>query len=412
MMVLLAGFLLQSADALTDERIEVRTAAAARFEALGRDFEDAVALWTACDSPPRLRLSRIREAWRTALGDLLPPPEEGPFPDEDLEVIQKLKTCRLKMDMERAPLTAVVDYLREVTGLNMLISGLENPDSLLLTFRSEEEEAGTLLCRLLRRHNLTHLVRDGVVLITTAELRRKVKLELYDVQHLQEKGEELILRIARCVHPGKWNADEGRSIQFQNGLLIVRTSIEGHRAVREFLRRMTEGEPEAAPRTPAAALAEDFRSLTDDAELRIIRKGLDLAEGLKELARMEGSPDLNARLHARELLKSLKAVLAADGARRLLERDELGSAIREFRSAWLADGTLDDFPLMVARQFGSHAKEARLAVVEKLTRNAAVIVREGRAVAATPEEWLSPKPGTLIFTLGEGPACVVVELAR
>jgi type II secretory pathway component GspD/PulD (secretin) len=111
------------------------------------------------------------------------------------------------------------------------------------------------------------MVRDGVVLITTADaLKKRVKLDLYDVQDLtygmadfpgvdislaqdsigtavaageeakqQFTGEDLANLIKNTIHKDQWEEADGKSIQFQNGLLIVRNSVEMHKQIRKFL---------------------------------------------------------------------------------------------------------------------------------------------------------------------------------
>lgn len=87
-------------------------------------------------------------------------------------------------------------------------------------------------------------------------LPARVRLELYDVQDLTYSmndfpgveislspaigesdlmtGEDLAHQILALV-PGSWHEGAGRSVQFQNGLLIVRATRAQHAAVRALL---------------------------------------------------------------------------------------------------------------------------------------------------------------------------------
>lgn len=187
--------------------------------------------------------------------------------DEDKTIVDKLHSIRITIDMQNAPLTAIVDYIREISGLNIHISGIDNPDAEMISFKVQDIVLDGALRLMLQPRNKAYLVRDGVVLITTAEaLKKRVKLELYDVQDLtygmadfpgvdislaqdaigtavaageeakqQFTGEDLANLIKNTIHKDQWEEADGKSIQFQNGLLIVRNSIEMHKSIRKFL---------------------------------------------------------------------------------------------------------------------------------------------------------------------------------
>ncbi|RPH44936.1 MAG: hypothetical protein EHM91_07925, partial [Planctomycetota bacterium] len=187
--------------------------------------------------------------------------------DEDKTIVDKLHSIRITIDMQNAPLTAIVDYIREISGLNIHISGIDNPDAEMISFKVQDIVLDGALRLMLQPRNKAYMVRDGVVLITTADaLKKRVKLELYDVQDLtygmadfpgvdislaqdaigtavaageeakqQFTGEDLANLIKNTIHKDQWEEADGKSIQFQNGLLIVRNSIEMHRSIRKFL---------------------------------------------------------------------------------------------------------------------------------------------------------------------------------
>jgi Flp pilus assembly secretin CpaC/tetratricopeptide (TPR) repeat protein len=187
--------------------------------------------------------------------------------DEDKTIVDKLHSIRITIDMQNAPLTAIVDYIREISGLNIHISGIDNPDAEMISFKVQDIVLDGALRLMLQPRNKAYMVRDGVVLITTAEaLKKRVKLELYDVQDLtygmadfpgvdislandaigtavaageeakqQFTGEDLANLIKNTIHKDQWEEADGKSIQFQNGLLIVRNSIEMHKSIRKFL---------------------------------------------------------------------------------------------------------------------------------------------------------------------------------
>src|SRR5258706_9018005 len=105
--------------------------------------------------------------------------------DEDKTIVDKLHSIRITIDMQNAPLTAIVDYIREISGLNIHISGIDNPDAEMISFKVQDIVLDGALRLMLQPRNKAYMVRDGVVLITTADaLKKRVKLELYDVQDL------------------------------------------------------------------------------------------------------------------------------------------------------------------------------------------------------------------------------------
>lgn len=187
--------------------------------------------------------------------------------DEDKTIVDKLHSIRITIDMQNAPLTAIVDYIREISGLNIHISGIDNPDAEMISFKVQDIVLDGALRLMLQPRNKAYMVRDGVVLITTADaLKKRVKLDLYDVQDLtygmadfpgvdislaqdsigtavaageeakqQFTGEDLANLIKNTIHKDQWEEADGKSIQFQNGLLIVRNSIDMHKQIRKFL---------------------------------------------------------------------------------------------------------------------------------------------------------------------------------
>ena len=108
--------------------------------------------------------------------------------DEDRTILDKLKSIRITIDMKDAPLSAIIDYIREITGLNFHISGVENADTGNFTLKAVDLPLQEALRQLLGPRQLAYFVRDGVVLVTTRgnadasarkldEIRRKMREE-------------------------------------------------------------------------------------------------------------------------------------------------------------------------------------------------------------------------------------------
>lgn len=87
---------------------------------------------------------------------------------QDRALIDKFKSIRLTIDMENAPLTAVVDYVREISGLNFVIDGaaVPDPDQKIVSVKLTDVslEAGVRL--MLEPGQLTYHVKSGVIVLT------------------------------------------------------------------------------------------------------------------------------------------------------------------------------------------------------------------------------------------------------
>ncbi len=172
-------------------------------------------------------------------------------PPEDQVVIERLHAFRLSLAFEGAPLPAIIDHLREVAGLNFLIdrTSIPSPEDEQTTISGNDVTVEDALRCILPPLGLAHVVEGGVVVIAARErIRSCVYLELYDVQDFTWahngwnefngpgplSGDDLV-RLARRETGDDWPEERGASIQFQNGLLIVRNTREVHARVAAFL---------------------------------------------------------------------------------------------------------------------------------------------------------------------------------
>jgi type II secretory pathway component GspD/PulD (secretin) len=188
---------------------------------------------------------------------------------DDQQIVDKLNSIRITIDMQNAPLTTVVEYIREISGLNFVIDtvAIPKPEEEMVTIKVADIVLSGALKLILQPKQKVHTVSGGVVSITSTEtLKKRVKLELYDVQDLtygmmdfpgvdislsqdaigtsvaqgdevrsQFTGEDLADLIKKTIHKDQWEEADGKSVAFSNGLLIVRNAIEVHKAVRKFL---------------------------------------------------------------------------------------------------------------------------------------------------------------------------------
>lgn len=93
--------------------------------------------------------------------------EAGPTA-EDREILAKLKSIRVTIDMQNAPLSAIVDYLQEITGLKVQIDPKAVPDAdkEMISFRVQDIVLDGALRLMLGPKGHRYVVRRGVVVVT------------------------------------------------------------------------------------------------------------------------------------------------------------------------------------------------------------------------------------------------------
>jgi type II secretory pathway component GspD/PulD (secretin) len=192
--------------------------------------------------------------------------------DEDRRTKRKIADSKISLSFSDTSLTDMVSYLREYTGLNIMIDmkGIADPDSIRITaFKVDDLVLEKALDIILRMLDLTYRIKDGVVMITTvAAVATETVLELYDVQDLTVTimefpgkeislippeegmgvsttdvgaappvivGDELKELIKNTIAKETWDEEGGRSIEYNNGLLIVRHTPQVHEQIRRML---------------------------------------------------------------------------------------------------------------------------------------------------------------------------------
>lgn len=91
--------------------------------------------------------------------------------EEDREIAAKLKRIRITIDMQDAPLTAIIDYLSEITGLTFRIDrrAIKNPEGETLSFKATDIVLDGALRLMLGPGNRRYVVRGGTVIVTEGE---------------------------------------------------------------------------------------------------------------------------------------------------------------------------------------------------------------------------------------------------
>ncbi len=177
--------------------------------------------------------------------------------DSDEELRRKLASIRVDANYEEAPLSFVVEHIRETTKLNFLIDTrvIENPDDTKVTFHLRNVRADYLLGWVLRGCGLAWTVRDGVVLITTGDgiAATRSDLRLYDVSDLLTQprdfpaneaeqspgftGDDVVELLKQMIDPGAWDTSP-RSMESRLGQIVVACPPEVHARIERLLSAM------------------------------------------------------------------------------------------------------------------------------------------------------------------------------
>ncbi len=161
-------------------------------------FAAEPALWDALDSP----VPAVRGGAGQVLRWLYEPAESGKplAPGGGAALTKSLFGTALTIDMENAPLTALVDYLREVSRLNLHISGVDNPDQLAVTIKAEDLTLYGALVLSFDAHQLTHVLKDDVILVTSKAPEAsssRLKAPWWEAPDQAAKIERLVEDVAR-----------------------------------------------------------------------------------------------------------------------------------------------------------------------------------------------------------------------
>jgi hypothetical protein len=181
------------------------------------------------------------------------------------EAEARMRNLKLTLDFNNAPIDQVVDYLREVSGLNLFVDLKVRDKAIVVTLKVAELTLGSVLKLMLQPHGCDVMYREGVVMLMTKEdvADRTMKMEVYDcrdilypIQHFpgvdidiaagagvavvspteEQSGEMPIEELVRTHTGGRsWEENPKAVLRLNNGLLVVKNTPEVHRQVRRVL---------------------------------------------------------------------------------------------------------------------------------------------------------------------------------
>jgi hypothetical protein len=180
-------------------------------------------------------------------------------------VESKLRNLRVTLDFRDAPLETVVDYLQEVSELNLFLDAKVRDRGLVVTLKVTDVSLRGALGLILKPHGCDTMIRDGVVRVMTREevVDRTVVMQVYDCRDLVhpvpdfpgvdidlgtagrlvfnpadtvEAGEVPIEEWVRAHTGGRsWEENQKCVCRLTNGLLVVKNTPEVHQQVVRLL---------------------------------------------------------------------------------------------------------------------------------------------------------------------------------
>ena len=181
------------------------------------------------------------------------------------EYESRLKNIKVTLDFTNAPLDVVMDYLREISGLNLFVGSKVADKQILVTLKVNEITLKSVFSLILKPHGCDTLFREGVLMILPQEevADRTIKLELYDCRDIlypvmdfpgvdiqlavdgglsaipsdvAASAEFPIEELIRAHTGGRsWEENSKTSLKLQNGILVVKNTPEVHRQVIRLL---------------------------------------------------------------------------------------------------------------------------------------------------------------------------------
>jgi type II secretory pathway component GspD/PulD (secretin) len=182
------------------------------------------------------------------------------------DAARTIGTQKVSVDFRETSLSDAIDFFRDVTGLNLVVSA--GVDDARVTLKLTDVSVRSALKLMLHPLDLTLTSREGVlVIVPRAEAKRRMTTRVYDVRDLLQQivdypapkmelstvpaqvsvivtidpepragiDESFILELVKN-HTSGWEGDA--SVSLVNGLLVVVQSKAGHEEVSNLLGRM------------------------------------------------------------------------------------------------------------------------------------------------------------------------------
>ncbi len=181
------------------------------------------------------------------------------------EYESKLNNIKVTLDFTNAPLDSVVDYLREISGLNLFVDTKVRDKQINVTLKVHEISLRSILGLILKPQGCDIMFKDGVLQLMTKEdvADKTMKMEIYDCRDIlhpisqfpgvdldlaqgagvlvtapdvDAAGEMPIEEMVRAHTGGRsWEENPKAVCKLQNGLLVIKNTPEVHKQVRRLM---------------------------------------------------------------------------------------------------------------------------------------------------------------------------------
>jgi hypothetical protein len=221
---------------------------------------------------------------------------EGPFAptpavQDEADKVEDLVEMALRgkdddFAFDQTPLTDVVEHLQRTMKINILLDAraLEDssmdPSTTQVTISMRGVSRGSALDFMLSQLGLTWTVRDGAMVITTAQkAQEELSTKVYPIADLSVRGDSnsLVQIITSTIEPGTWDKAGGPgsiTLSPRSDQLVVRQTYQVHRHIRWLLATVRTMDADAAAgKTPEPILF--YGALTaSPADVQSVRKTL------------------------------------------------------------------------------------------------------------------------------------------
>jgi type II secretory pathway component GspD/PulD (secretin) len=181
------------------------------------------------------------------------------------EYESKLNNIKVTLDFANAPLDSVIDYLREISGMNIFVDSKVREKQIVISIKVTEISLKSVFGLMLKPYGCGILFREGVlqVMLQPDIDDKTMKMEIYDCRDIlyplqnfpgvdldisqgagvvvgatpEEPGGEMPIEEMVRAHTGgrSWEENPKAVVKMQNGLLVVKNTPEVHQQVRRLL---------------------------------------------------------------------------------------------------------------------------------------------------------------------------------
>jgi hypothetical protein len=162
-----------------------------------------------------------------------------------------LKSRRVTLDFQETPLSDVINFIQDITGLNLTIASDVDSDQIEVTIRLREVLLEEALGLILEQSELAHSFVNETLLIHDVcdSSHASYNFEVVDVRDLSSwmEPDQIQELVEKSIGEEFW--DEPSSIQVHRGQLLVRQTQAQHEKIREFLAKLRCSRAQSATKT-------------------------------------------------------------------------------------------------------------------------------------------------------------------